>query len=212
MSLWIWNNTFLGAWLIKEKYKQKKISLGKPLRAGWEIFSCPAKSLRFFFHQPSAFQRDHNPMRASMKMKVEQTSRTPPITLSLHPRGSRSTASLRLWAGRAHSSATALGAAPLQEQHSLARKKHLYAKPCQKGRWGLQPCPEQLLREHRSCPLTAFQEILSKSIHSWIKAVKTDMFQFNNFARDLPVKTNHNPNLLVFKQTKLLWSDLHRHA
>lgn len=81
MSLWIWNNTFLGAWLIKEKYKQKKISLGKPLRAGWEIFSCPAKSLRFFFHQPSAFQRDHNPMRASMKMKVEQTSRTPPITL-----------------------------------------------------------------------------------------------------------------------------------
>lgn len=49
MSLWIWNNTFFGAWLIKEKYKQKKISLVKPLRAGQEIFSCPAKSLRFFF-------------------------------------------------------------------------------------------------------------------------------------------------------------------
>lgn len=203
MSLWIWNNTFLGAWLIKEKYKQKKISLGKPLRAGQEIFSCPAKSLRFFFFPPpSAFQRDRNPVRVPWKWKLSSPAGYPP-SLSFPSTATgqqeRSKAEALGWQGShltlctACTSATGLGAAPLQQHHSLARKKHLYAKACQKGRWGLQPCPEEPLGEHRSCPLTTFQEILSKSIHTWIKVVKTDMFQFNNFARDLPVKTNHNP-------------------
>lgn len=79
MSLWIWNNTFLGAWLIKEKYKQKKISLGKPLRAGWEIFSCPAKSLRFFFFtHPLHFGEITILWRLPWKWKLNKPAGHPP--------------------------------------------------------------------------------------------------------------------------------------
>lgn len=178
-----------------------------PERAGQKHHLALKKFLRFLPPTPT-FQKNHDLMRASMKIKGEQTGKIPSAIVlfpppprtaapgqpraqqSQCPQTDRSPTSHLTQTHPPPQSPPASAAVPHPGQHvppleyhhsafTAQNKNQLYAKPCLKDRSGLQTWPEQQLIDSTS-PFPIWWKSQSQSLYSWIKVAKIGTFQFKS--------------------------------